>query len=489
MDVAISPSPSRHKPGGYIDRKDGLRQVVNLILPDSLMITLALVMIPVVLVPLFVSLPQSLLTAFRFTDYFIIGVFAVEYIAKLLLAPDVFRHFISPWHLLDLLVVLIPLITLLPFLNTSLGFSSPLLRLLRIARVVAVGGRAIDRRAELVSPDENVEVKELPPMSVELIDGHLASKTHNVSWQEIKSYLASPSHTWVHFSGVSDADLEGISALLDMPRMLLDSEMTEESYPRVDYFDQFSVIFARVAEIEVNTDGASLVSVKRSGLLVVCRGHNIITISRARTGIFDRILEEARRVHNPDDTLAVTILYSILKYILEKDRQIIRAVEQQLMRMEAVPPRQRPPDFLERAFNLRKEVNQLVPSLLHLREIMAVITARRVALEGFSDRHEKVFGILREGAEYLHETASNARDNLQSLVDLHMNTTSFETNKVMRIIAVITSLGIVPALMGLLGSNIVGNPWNIQLWQVFGIAAVVMLALGWVFWRLGWLKG
>ncbi len=92
-------------------------------------------------------------------------------------------------------------------------------------------------------------------------------------------------------------------------------------------------------------------------------------------------------------------------------------------------------------------------------------------------------------ASYLHETASNARDNLQSLVDLYINTTSYQMNKVMRLIAVITSLGILPAIiLGALGTNIAGNPWDIQLWQVFLGLGISMLALGWIFYRLGWMK-
>ena len=157
--------------------------------------------------------------------------------------------------------------------------------------------------------------------------------------------------------------------------------------------------------------------------------------------------------------------------------------------LENIPLRKRPGNFLEVTFLLRKEVNQIVPSLLHLKEIISVITSNRVPLEGFSEKHEKIFDILLDEASYLHENASNARDNLQSLVDLYINNNSYETNKVMRIIAVITSMSIIPAALGLLGSNIIGNPWNIQLWQVFGLLATFMLSMGWVFYRLGWLKG
>ena len=187
--------------------------------------------------------------------------------------------------------------------------------------------------------------------------------------------------------------------------------------------------------------------------------------------------------------MTIIILYAILKYTLEKDRQVISALEQELMKMESISWKERPPDFLETTFHLKKEVNQLVPSLLHMKEVLSVITSKRMPLEGFNEKHERLFDILTDEASYLHETAQNARDNLLSVIDLHINATSFQLNKVMRIVAVITSLGILPAVLGLLGSNLVGVPWGMELWQVFLGLAVAMIIMGWIFYRLGWLKG
>lgn len=280
-----------------------------------------------------------------------------------------------------------------------------------------------------------------------------------------------------------------LSNTLGIPRILLESELTEESYPRVDYFEHYSLIFARIADIQLSPRDSARLIIDRKGILVVCQEQNIVTISRIKNAIFKQITRQAQKALNPDDPLVVTILYTILKYILEKDKQIIAALEQRLMILESIPLNKRPANFLEVTFHLRKDVNQIVPSLLHLKEVISVITTKQVPLEVFCEKHEKIFDILIDESVYLHETASSARDNLQSLVDLYINTNSFQTNQVMRIIAVITSLGIIPALMGLLGSNIAGNPWDIQLWQVFGLIAFIVLAMIWIFYRMGWLKG
>ncbi len=488
-DLRRTPKRLNNRDEAKSDPKKELRETVNLILPDSLMIALAVVMIPVILIPLFGNLPDSIHMTFRFIDYAILGIFIIEYLSKLILAPDVLKHFLSPWHLLDLLIVVVPVINFLPFVSSQLGISSPILRLLRIIRTLAVGGRTLDRRAHLTAPTLGMEPTKAP-LSIQVIDGKLTNNYENVPLDKLKKYLDSTSHTWADISGVSESDLDQISTILGIPKILLESELTEESYPRADYFEHYLMIFVRIADTQVPHKDLSLpLSVNRTGLLVICHGQNIITLSLTRTDLFHQIIEKAKKVHSPGDPIVITILYTILKYILERDRQIITGLEQELMTLESIPLKKRPANFLETTFHLRKEINPLVPSLSHLKEIVSVITSKRLPLEGFGKRHEEIFDILADEATYLYETSSEARDNLQSLVDLYINTTSFQTNRAMRMIAVITSLGIIPTVLGLLGSNIMGTPWDIQLWQIFSVLGLSMLAMGWVFYRLGWLKG
>jgi Mg2+ and Co2+ transporter CorA len=472
-----------------LDPKKGPREIVDLLLPDTLMIALAVVMIPIVLVPFFVTIPAALNGPLKFLDYSILAIFIIEYLAKTILAPDILKHILDPWHLLDLLIVIVPLAALLPAVSLGYGQSSLILRLLRILRVLAIGGRAADRRMHLTVLTPAKLVSEPKPMEIQVMDGKLGNIHGDVSINKLGEYVGSPSQTWVDISLVSEADFDTLGKILNIPRILLESELTDESYPRMDYFEHYSLIFARIADVHVFRQGTIHLLIERKGILVVCQGQNIITLSKTKTKIFSQIIEKAKGALSPEEPMVVTILYAILKHILDKDKQIIAALEQELMLLESIPLSKRPSNFLEITFYLRKEVNQLVPSLLHLKEIISVIVSRRVPLEGFKERHEKIFDILLDEAMYLYETASSARDNLQSLVDLYINTNSHQTNKVMRIIAVITSLGIIPAALGLLGSNILGNPWDIQLWQVFGLLGIFMVIMGWVFYRLGWLKG
>jgi Mg2+ and Co2+ transporter CorA len=478
----------RDPKSGKEDSKRNLRKVVYLLLPDGLMITLAVIMIPIILVPLFWDVSESVSATLILLDDIILAIFILEYLLKTFLAPNILKHVLNPWHLLDLLIIIIPLVNLLPMVSSRFARSSMLLRLLRIIRIVAVGGRAVDRRLKLETAGNKTTLP-AKEMEIQVVDGTLGNVIEKVSFDQLRGYLKNSSQTWINISYVSENDYEPLNQALGIPEIILESELVDESYPHLDYFEHYSLIFARIADVQVSAKAATRLLVTRSGLLIVCQGKNIITLSRNRTDSFDQILEKARKIYKPGEPLAVNILYTIMKYIIEKDKQIITVLEQELITIENTPLKEWPDNFLETSFYLRKEVNQLVPALLHLKEIITVISSRRVPLEGFNEAYQNIFDILNDEASYLHETASNARDALLSLIDLYINTTSYETNKVMRVIAVITSLGIIPAVMGLLGSNILGNPWDIQLWQVFSVLGILMLVMGWIFYRLGWLKG
>jgi Mg2+ and Co2+ transporter CorA len=469
------------------DPKKGVREIVNSILPDTLMIVLAVLMAPLVLIPLFVDLPETIAATFNFLDFAILGVFIIEYISKAVLALNIVKHIINPWHLLDLFVILIPLVGLIPAVSSRLAVSSPILRLLRIVRIAAVSGRALDRKHNLSLAAPVVE-KSRPPLKMKVMDGTLDNILPEVPVTRLTDFLRNPAETWIDISCVTEEDYDLLSTSIGIPRIILEGEMVDESYPRVDYFERYSLIFARIADLTVQPRGPAHLVINRTGLLVICQGQNIVTLSKGQTDVFNQTLKDVHRVHTPDEPIVVSILYTLLKHVLTRDRWIVTALEKELMQLESIPLNKRPADFLETTFYLRKEVNQLVPSLLHLKEVITMITSQRVPLKGFADRHAKIFDILSDEANYLHETASNARDNLLSLIDLHINTTSYEMNRVMRVIAVITSLSIIPAILGLLGSNVAGNPWDIQLWQVFVGLGTTMLAVGWVFYRLGWLK-
>jgi voltage-gated potassium channel len=103
------------------------------------LLILALVMIPLIIIPLVDSgLPANVSNTFEAIDYFIWGVFVVEYAVKLLLAPRRW-HFVTH-NPLDLVVVAVPMLRPLRILRSARA-----LRLSRLSRLGAFAGEGAER--------------------------------------------------------------------------------------------------------------------------------------------------------------------------------------------------------------------------------------------------------------------------------------------------------------------------------------------------------
>ena len=89
----------------------------------------------------------------------------------------------------------------------------------------------------------------------------------------------------------------------------------------------------------------------------------------------------------------------------------------------------------------------------------------------------------------LYETVSRTKEEVQTLIELHINFKSFEMNKFLKLLAIVSFLGLIPSVVGgLLGMNVADNPWPVTLGQVaFGVAMGMAVAL-YVFAVKGWLR-
>jgi Mg2+ and Co2+ transporter CorA len=470
------------------DPKLDARTTVDMVLSDGLMIFLAIMMIPIVLLPTFFPLPQEVHDFLNASNLVILAIFYIEYFSKLYLAKDRKAHFTNFWHILDLIVITLPLLELFPILGITGTHSIILLRLLRILRLLTVGSRTIERRTH-GEAGAIQEASKVSTMEIRAVDGSLGNVKDGIKFADLTTYLKDPKQTWIDISGVSDVDIVGLSKALDIPQLLLESKLVEEAYPRIDYLPSSSLVFLQAGQIDFPTEGKKYITVTKHGLLVVCAGSNIVTISRQKIEAFETILENARKRSKGDKALVVTVLYAVLDYVIEMYKDVVREIERELITLQNVPRGETPKDFLERTFELKKEVTKISSSLHHLKEVVGTITSKRAPLEGFDRSWEEIFDILLDETGYLYETTENSKENLLSIIELHINMTSYEMNKVMRVIAVITCLALIPSLVsGLLGMNVLGVPIPVHVWQIVSMTFIMMGCVAWIFYKLGWMR-
>ena len=473
----------------YVPKEDprrDLRETVNAILSDRFMAFLSIVLIPIILFPLFIDFSSQYLDFFDICDAAIVLLFVAEYFSKLYLAKSRWEYFKSPWHLVDLVIVAFSFAQYLPLLGLNIkGSPALLLRLLRLPRALAVTGRVTGSRMRS-TPVASVEGRKEPDTLIRSVD---ANGPHDaLTWDELSAHLASREQEWIDIEEVSETGIRQLSRILRIAERHFKSAVVDEIFPHIDYVQHASFIFLKTGEVEYPVRADSYMKISQSGLVVICSGTKIITLSPHRLNLFSTVTELLPD-HLENANFVLSTLYGLLDYTLKVYKSIFSEIELEVVRIGNTPRSKLPKDFLERMYQLNKEVARLVSNLVHFKNLMNILISKRVPLEGFNDEAKEAFSVLLDEANFQNEIADDLTENLHSLIDLYINQTSFDTNRILKILAVIAGVSVIPAAVsGLLGTNLLDTPYGADLWEVVLVTAISVAFVTYTFIKLGWLK-
>jgi Mg2+ and Co2+ transporter CorA len=440
---------------------------VGRFLSEAFMGFLALLALALAMVPLLFSISAPVERVFDFGEWVIVGVFALEYVVHLALARDRWRYVTYGWRLLDLLIIVGSLLSLLPQVSDDLR-SAPVLRILRLFRAVAFGARAsgVIVREQVRRTAASAERS---PSAFLLRSG---VGRRPLTWAELLIWLHQPDDGWREVSNVTEASLEEIASAVGVHRSLLDSNLFQASYPHAHKADRFLMLFLWYPNPRSASD------IDRHGVLVLLGERGLISLSPQPIA-----LQELVRIDSgTESSISAAFLVEILRSVLNANEELAGHFERELRALEEVPVPESRAEFLQQAFRLKRQLSMMQADLWRIRRVLDSLSTTTGV------RTESLRG-LRDESEYLYDTVSHIREGVLSLIELHINVVSFEMNKVMRVLAIVSALGLVPAVIGgLLGMNVEGNPWSITLPQVtFGVSMGMLLCL-YVFYVRGWLR-
>ena len=449
----------------------------------------AFLLVPIIVLPLATPLPESVTTFLYVSDWTIILIFVIEYSSKLYLSENRRQYFLSRWHILDLAIIVFSLLLYLPVFDfRTPGSPSLLLRLLRLPRLVAAGSIAAGGVIQEAPPVQVEERTEKEAQIRSIFAGNLQAVSDHLSWEDLKEHLSTDEHEWLDIHNIPDDGFSRLSQILQVSEPHFKSSLIDELYPHIDSVQASSFIFLQSGRLTYPDEQNLQLKVLRSGFIIICSGKKIISISRHEVDLFKKTLENIRSktVHR---SFVVGVLYEILDSLLGQYRSMLSDIEIDVTRIGQTPRSKLPRDFLERIYAIKREVSRLASNLVHFKSLLGIILSRKVSLEGFDDLAADDFEVLQDGVSYLAEIADDLDENLRSLIDLYINRTSFETNRILKILAVITSVGVIPAAVGsLLGTNLLDTPFQAYLWQITTIVVFGMVFAVYVFVKLGWLK-
>jgi Mg2+ and Co2+ transporter CorA len=470
-----------------------LRSSIDAVFSDSLMIALSLILIPVILIPFVIEIPPSGQIVLTTINGAILAVFILEYIFKLTLAENHWQFFANPWHLLDLFIIAAPIAGILSGSFQTVTGSFRLLRLIQLSRSAALGTRAYSRQEP--GPDLNAHTGDTPAQGCMIRILYPASVSGEWITRELRD-LPDTEHIiradsadgitkWYDFTLVQEADLPKISRFTGVSVSLLDEAFRERAFPWARSHRNYAAVYLKIRESRRNPDNPRQILIAWRWILIVSKDHTLLTLSAMAPRASDLIARQALSAH---ETLTpAEISYRFFEDALSRIEETLRAIEDELEYTGSLPISEQPASFLPATFRLKKESIRIHSWLLHTRDVLNSIVNGKVSLHGMEDGSR--FAALLDRASYLYDISNDITENVSSLTDYYFNATSFQMGRVMKLIAVLSALTIIPTVVGsLLGSNLEGNPWPISLAQIVVVVGIAMLATAWVYYRLGWLK-
>lgn len=463
---------------GVALRKDANR-FVRLVLGDVFLGFLAIVAAALTIVPsLFKVSPQldALLEAGQWT---IVALFAVEYGNGLAAASSKGKFIRNPWRIIDAATILIPLVTLVPGASRFLR-SSAMLRLIRLAGVVALGTRAsgVGTREEKAA----VALQDRAPMQVRMLPATAGTPSRSASWEEFVHWAKKPGTEWYSIANVGPHNLAELAKAAGISQEFIAAHLLGTSYPHLETTDRYLSLFVWLPERSAANQ------IERNGLLLLASDKSVVTFCRRSVHLMEKIAGpvtgELASLPFPARTLC-----QFLKTVLDANEALIGRFEKELGELEDFPVRDSRQQFFERTFRLKKELSTAQSDLWRLRGVLKELAEPRFKVPGRTAGEIPFLHDLVEAGDYLYETVNNVREGVLSLIELHLNVVSFEMNRVMRVLAVVSVLGLIPAVVGgLLGMNLADNPWPVTLPQVTFVVCFAMVTSLYFFVAKGWLR-
>ena len=413
-------------------------------------------------------------------EYVIIGLFALEYGAAWKLADDKSRFMLNRWRLIDAFIIAAALVTLLP-VGADVLRNSPALRLLRLGRLALLGTRSsLALSASATAPDlltvispGDLQVRALRASGQGL---------EELTWQAGLERIENAEPDWLFISGVTEDRLSPIASALGVPEKAV-LGLFQSSVPRFDRLEQFSTLFVRYP-LAIAADG----SLRRTPVLLIGTAENVVVLCREHTDLERRV---ENRLAGLDAAMPrmVRATVALIGEIVRAYTAVIEHLESSLITLESQQVALSDEAFLAATFRLRADILRVRSALKHLKSVVRDLSQGNLLLAGSAAGDRELFRFLADDTADLYDGIEDLRDSLQALVDLRLNVASFQMNRVMRLLALLTALALIPATAGgLLGMNLTDTPWPATLAQVaFGIAAGMAMSL-YVFAIKGWLR-
>jgi Mg2+ and Co2+ transporter CorA len=473
------PIPQRHSESPS-DKPLGLLARTAPLFNGNVMGFLALVAFATALGPMVFDVSPEAERALTVVEWMLVSTFVAEFCIQGAVAKDRLKWIKDPWRIVDALTVLGPVVALLPQVS-DIASGSLMLRVLRVGRAVAFGTRASSVKVRTRHGADHTTRETKPTVRVIRAAGDL----HPVGFDS-SSYLAwiqEPGQSWFHASNLSLDDFDELAHAAGVSDQELEQMRREDVTAKLRGGTPYATMVLQIPTVK-ESDSPQVPQVHRDRLLAVITERNVLTATASSFDLQKSAETQLKAV--PPIPFPARVISAILSLVCERNRSVAQLLEAEAHRLDDQDAGR---DFLPRSYGLRREITTAAFDLKHLTVVVRALGDGKTLLGGSNLKDDKYIDELLTDTDSLHEAVNRVKEDLEALIELHINKKSFEMNSIVKLLTVVSFLALIPSIAGgLLGMNVAGNPWPVTLGQVAFCVAMVMATALYVFAVKGWLK-
>jgi len=302
-------------------------------------------------------------------------------------------------------------------------------------------------------------------LSIITYDAASAQMNKLANVDELTQFQSKSKISWINISGLKNIDaIKRLGEMYNIHLLTIEDILNTEQQPKVEIFDEYR--FLSIKTLKNNEEGEFLSEqILIDQISIIIMKNVIITFQEISRGTFGgirkKILEDIGKIRRMGmDYLA----YSIIDAIVDEYLLTLNNLEETIEDFEERATKTSDNKFIGEIQATKKYILQIKRAIYPLKDNMITISHHQLFF-----RSEELKPYLQDLNEHLNQAlslAENHREWLTGIMDVNLSVLSHQTNKVMKVLAIISTIFIpLTFIAGIYGMNFEFMP---ELKHVYG---------------------
>ncbi|OMF59658.1 magnesium and cobalt transport protein CorA [Paenibacillus sp. FSL R5-0490] len=303
----------------------------------------------------------------------------------------------------------------------------------------------------------------------------------NITLESLKAEWESYKWFWVDFDQPTEEETAELDKTFHFHPLAIEDCVVKLQRPKMDYYEDYS-FFVTHSLNHINEDKQEINFFIGSNYIVSYHHE----LSREMDDVWER-LSLSKKISKWDPYL---VMYHIIDKIVDNYFPIVYQLEDRLSLIEDNPNDETMEELLEKLFDIRHHLLQIRYTVIPMRDLIyRVINSHR--LKGVKERYE-YFADIHDHLLKLTEMIDGNRELTNDIRDSYLSINSHQTNRVMRVLTVITTIFMpLTFIAGIYGMNFENMPelsWKYGYFETLLLMFIIALGMFWWFKKKGWFR-